>query len=342
MFQTGDEQRRIVASRAASLRDGSSMTADIARNRGRLLPALVVLFAGCAGIPDEIRALPNPDVVVELIDTPFYPQKRYQCGPAALATALAASDADVNLERLVDKVYIPGRRGSLRVELIAATRTEGRLPFVLDPSLSAILAELEAGRPVVVLQNLGVSIIPRWHYAVVVGIDARQGRVVLRSGTVERRITPIDVFLRTWARGDYWALVTLRPAERPARIDRRRYFDAIVGLEQAGMAAEAARAWDAALDAWPNDPVALFGRANALLASNDPGAATDDYRRLLAIRPHAVAARNNLAMALAEQGRYDAAMAEIRVALASNDDPALQAELLDTLSDVERRRAQRD
>ena len=318
------------------------MTADNNRNLGRLLPALLVVLAGCAGIPDEVRTLPEPSVVVELVDTPFYPQERYQCGPAALATILAASDATVDLEQLVDKVYIPGRLGSLQVELFAATRTEGRLPYLLDPSLTAILAELEAGRPVVVLQNLGVTMIPRWHYAVVVGIDGRKDEVVLRSGTVERRVTATDVFLRTWSRSDYWAFVALRPGERPANVDRKRYFDAIVGLEQAGMPTAAAEAWAAALEAWPDDAVALFGRANALLASNHPAAAADVYRRLLTVRPRAVVARNNLAMALAEQGDFDAALVEIRAALASNDDPALSDELLDTLRDVERRRSRRD
>ena len=121
-----------------------------------------------------------------------------------------------------------------------------------------------------------------------------------------------------------------------ANVDRRRYFDAIVGLEQAGMAARAAEAWGTALRAWPNDPVALFGRANALLAANEPARAEAAYRQLLGLKPGAVAARNNLAMALARQGEYDAALAEIRNARATNDNPALDDELDDTLRDIER------
>ena len=105
-------------------------------------------------------------------------------------------------------------------ELLAAARTEGRLPYTVDGTLEAIWQELEVGRPVLVLQNLGVAAIPRWHYAVVVGIDAERGQVILRSGTDERRITPTGAFLHTWRRGGYWGMVVLDPGELPASVDR--------------------------------------------------------------------------------------------------------------------------
>lgn len=305
----------------------------------RLLPALLVLVTGCASIPPSVSELPSPAGSVELEDTPFYPQERYQCGPAALATVLAQSGAAVSPENLVDKVYLPGRQGSLQYELLAATRTEGRLPYVIDGRLAAVWRELAAGRPVLVLQNLGVAAIPRWHYAVVVGIDTERGEVVLRSGTDRRRVTRAKTFLRTWQRGDYWGMVALAPDELPVAADRSRYFEAIVALEQAGQSEAAAIAWDAALRNWPGDTVALFGRANALFALRDYRAAEDAYRDLLERDGAAVAARNNLALALAEQGRYDAALQEIGIALSETDDSALEQELTDTEATIQRRKA---
>ena len=306
--------------------------------KGRLLPALLFFswLAGCAGIPDAARRIPDAVQSVELAGTPFYPQERYQCGPAALTTVLNASGADVDLDDIVDKVYIPGRQGSLAIELVAATRTSGRLPYPLEPTFAAVLAELDAGRPVLVLQNLGVSMIPRWHYAVVVGFDTASDRVILRSGVDKRRLTPTDVFLRTWSRGDFWALAVLEPGELPAEPDRHRYFRAVAGLEDVGRPVLAAAAWGAALERWPGDPVALFGRANSLLAADDFVAAEQAYRELLATRPETAAARNNLALALAHQGRYDEALREIRTAIDSNDDDALATELDGTLRDIER------
>jgi len=303
------------------------------------LPALFIWVAGCASVPPSVSELPATGSAIELEDTPFYPQERYQCGPAALTTVLVQSGVPASLEDIVDKVYLPGRQGSLQLELLAATRTEGRLPYVIDGTLAAIWRELDMGRPVLVLQNLGVAAIPRWHYAVVVGINAERGVVALRSGTDRRRVTRDRTFLRTWQRGGYWGMVALAPDELPATADRSRYFEAIAALEQTGRAEEAAVAWQTALGNWPGDTVALFGLANALFALRDYRAAEEAYRDLLERDGGAVVARNNLALALAEQGRYDAALQEIGVALSQSRDAALERELRDTEATIQRRKA---
>jgi tetratricopeptide (TPR) repeat protein len=297
------------------------------------------VLAGCAPIPPIVSDLPVSAAAIELDDTPFYPQERYQCGPAALTTVLTKSGVEVSLDDIVDKVYLPGRQGSLQVELLAAARTEGRLPYVIDGTLEAIWKELAAGRPVLVLQNLGVAGIPRWHYAVVVGIDAERGEIVLRSGTDRRRITRVSTYLQTWRRGGYWGMVALAPDELPAAVDRSRYFAAIAALEQAGRAEEAAIGWQTALREWPGDSVALFGLANARFAMQDFDVAVTAYRELLELDPGLSAARNNLALALLERGEYGAAMAEIEFALSGDPDPALEQELRDTEASIRRRRA---
>ena len=293
------------------------------------MPALLLLLGGCAPIPEAVLELPAGPAL-ELDRTPFYPQERYQCGPAALTTVLTTSGAVVALDDIVDKVYLPERKGSLQVELLAATRTEGRLPYVIDGTLSAIRNELEAGRPVVVLQNLGVAAIPRWHYAVVVGINADRSEVILRSGTDRRRITSVRTFLHTWRRGEYWAMVVLRPDELPAEVNRERYFSAIAALEQTGRLDEAALAWRTAEDRWPENPVALFGLGNTEGALGNFAVAEKIYRALLEQDGSLLVARNNLALVLAEQGEFEAAIGEIEATLEMNDDPALESELRDT------------
>lgn len=241
-------------------------------------------------------------------------------------TVLQASGADVSLQELVDKVYIPVRKGSLQVEMLAATRTSGRIPYRLDGTLAALLAELQAGRPIVVLQNLGVTAFPRWHFAVVIGIDADGQDVILRSGTDERRVTPFRTFLHTWRRSDYWAFVALQPGELPPRVDRRRYLAAIAGFEQAGNPGRAMAAWAGALERWPGDQVALFGYANALYANGSWDDAARAYESLLALNSDLAVARNNLAMALLRLGRPDQALVQIDAALRDVEDPQLRAE----------------
>ena len=299
------------------------------RLMSRLTPALFFLCAACAPVPESVSNLPESSFI-ELDQTPFFPQEQYQCGPAALTTVLAMSGADVRLDDIVDKVYLPGRDGSLQLELIAATRTSGRLPYVIDGTMAAMRKELWAGRPVLILQNLGVSTIPRWHYAVVVGIDSGRDEVILRSGTDRRRIMELDTCLRTWRRGEYWAMVVLRPDELPATVDRKRYFAAISALEEAGQLESAGQAWQTAGIYWPDDKLVQFGSANVSLALGDYEAAEQKYRALLQDDASLVAARNNLALALAEQRRFDEASKEIERALANNEDPAIEAELRDT------------
>lgn len=304
--------------------------------QGRLLPALFIFLAGCASTPPHVSHVPAGQAPVELVDAPFFPQERYQCGPAALATALASSGLGVDLGNLVDRVYLPGKQGSLQVEMLAATRTAGRIPYVVDGTLQALMNQLADGRPVVVLQNLGVAAIPKWHYAVVVGIDPARKHVVLRSGTDRRRVTRIPTFLRTWRRGEYWAFVVVRPDELPADTDRHRYLTSVADFERVGRDADVAIAWQTALSAWPDDPVALFGLGNARLAAGDNEMAEGLFRAILEQRPGTVAARNNLAMALARQARFDEARSEIAAALDINDDPVLGKELEDTAALVER------
>src|SRR5690606_38933349 len=104
---------------------------------------------------------------------------------------------------------------SLQAELLAATRRHGFVPYRLEPDPLALFAEVESGKPVLVMQNLGLPRFPVWHYAVVVGFDPEQERVLLRSGTERRRAEPLGRFLRSWQRAEQWAFVAAAPARPP-------------------------------------------------------------------------------------------------------------------------------
>jgi hypothetical protein len=281
-------------------------------------------------VPPDVAEIEAGGAAIELTETPFFPQERYQCGPAALATAISSSGVAVDLRELVDRVYLPDRQGSLQVEMLAATRSAGRIPYVIDGTLQVLWNELAAGRPIVVLQNLGVAAIPKWHFAVVVGLDSNRKEVVLRSGIEQRRVTSLATFLRTWGRGDYWGFVVLRPEELPTAVDRQRYLSAVAVLEKAGRNAEAMVAWNTALEKWPGNPVALFGLGNIALTAGNNLEAEEYFRMLLRGDAKSVVARNNLAIALARQARYEEAAREISIALENTDEPALAKELLDT------------
>ncbi len=294
-----------------------------------LLALLLASLAGCAAQPgfDERTS-------VELAETPFFPQTRYQCGPAALATVLNARGVNITPDALSPTVYTPGRKGSLQQDLIGATRAAGRLPYRLEPTVDALFDELEQGRPVLVLQNLGVSWFPRWHYAVVVGFDADQRRVVLRSGTDRRRLMRIDAFINTWKRSENWALTVLAPGEFPATVGQQRYFSAVAALESVGQTESALEFWRAAAGRWPEAAVPLLGIANSLMGSGDYDAALAAFQQLEAEQQYPSVVSNNLALVRAHRGEYELALQRIDAEIAAPASPDLLPVLKETREDI--------
>lgn len=251
----------------------------------------------------------------ELTQVPFHPQEDYQCGPAALATVLQYAGADRTPEQLVDQVYIPQRQGSLQPEMLAATRRAALLPYRLTPSAQALLAEVAAGRPVLVLQNLRWDWMPQWHYAVVVGYDLSAGTVVLRSGTERRLVMPVGEFDRSWRRAERWAFVALAPEVLPAQPREADYVAAAAALERV-VPASGQRAYETALAAWPKNLFARIAMGNAAYRQGRLPAALAAYRQATVDHPDAADAWNNLAQVLHELRQPQPALAAAQRAVA--------------------------
>lgn len=312
---------------------GTSQLVDCSKRAAHASALFVVwILAGCSTMPPSVSTYGSAPSPLELVETPFYSQQRFQCGPAALMTVLTASGVETTLDDMSQQVYLPAREGSLQSEILAASRAAERVPYVLAPKLSSITGELATGRPVLVLLNLGVSWSPRWHYAVVVGADADRDQIILRSGTDERRVMRTPVFLRTWQRSNFWAISILKPGELPVNADRSRYIEAVAGAEQTGHTLTARDAWQAGLSQWPDDSVFLFGLANTQYALGNFTEAEQLYLVMLRNDAASLTARNNLAMTLAAQGRDREALEQIDTALNLATDSPLLKELLDTQS----------
>lgn len=287
------------------------------------------MLCGCA-TPGQFVNTRN---LAELSNVPFFPQTEFDCGPAALATVLGASGVDVTPASLIPQVYTAGLEGSLQVELIAATRREGRLPILIRPTTDALFELVASGYPVLILQNLRLRRSPRWHYAVVVGFDAEPSRVILRSGVEPQKRLRAQRFAMSWALAGNWGFVVARPGEIPAGVDADSYMRAVVESERSLGEADVDSAYEAAMRYWPDEPIVLFLAAGNAFNRLRLDEAASLYRRVLTIESDHVAARNNLANVLLDQGCYAAAEAEARRALAGEPSGgAFREAILDTLA----------
>ena len=283
---------------------------------------LCVLLQGCATVmpqTTELRDRWPKDVPeqVEIADAPFFPQRDYECGPAALATALAHFRIPVTADDLVSQVYIPARKGSVQAEMLAAPRRYGMVSYALAPRFDDLLREVADGTPVVVLQNYGAGPFQFWHYATAVGYDAHVGSLTMRSGTWRRWWMPLAMFEYTWKKSAYWAMIVMPPDRMPATADPARYLQAIVALEQAGQPRAAATAYTTYLKRWPDEIGASVGLANAHYALGELAQTERVLRQALEKHPESVIAMNNLAQTLSDAGRGTEALEVIDRAAAA-------------------------
>lgn len=279
------------------------------RRRASLLLIAILIVSGCATqtrqLDAETYGLPP---VQELSGTPFFPQEQHQCGPAALATVLVAAGYTADPRELAAQVYVPAREGALQPEMLAAARRQGALALPSANTLAGLFSEVASGTPVVVLQNLGLAIAPRWHYAVVVGFDLARREVVLRSGIREREVMAISTFEHTWARSGYWSMAVFRPGRLPVAAERTTLEKALAALEKFAVPADLLAWYEQAQYHWPESLVFMIGLGNAAFADDQLAQAEQAFRAASERFPQSAVALNNLATVLQHRGRLDEAL----------------------------------
>lgn len=282
-----------------------------------LLACGLALLGACAS-PQvaslQQRQPANLAMQASIANVPFYPQEEYQCGPAALAMAATAAGVPLAPEELVEYVYLPARQGSLQQEMLATGRRYGLLAYQIQPDIESLLREIEAGHPVIVLQNLGLQSMPRWHYAVAIGFDRERNQIIMHSGLDERMEMSLYTFEHTWARSGHWGMLVLQPDRLPATAQADRFVSAAAALEHTQPQA-AQIAYRTALKTWPDHPTAWLGVGNTAYNKGEIDTALEAYQTLVALHPDFADGWNNLAQVLFEKGRLDEASSAIARAI---------------------------
>jgi len=280
---------------------------------------LVGALAGCSllpTVPQELQNTVQTQAAIELKDVPFFAQQEFFCGPSTLAMVLNHSGEKTTPEALAELVYLPGRQGTLQLEMLAAPRRLGYLSYQIAPKLPALFDALNAGAPVVVLLNLSLPMAPMWHYAVVVGYEPESKNLILRSGTTERDLIPMATFLKLWERSGNWGFTVVRPADvPPSYVAAQNYLNSTVALERSNPE-KAGLAYQQGARTWPQEPWFHFGLGNLAFNAGNYVEAEQSYRKAVGVYPDLADAWNNLAEALIKLDRKSEARVAINKAIA--------------------------
>lgn len=280
-----------------------SLTALKKAKKGVFFISLICLTA-CTSIPTQETSRRYAHLAPQhtLQDIPYFPQIEDQCGPASLATLLVMRGIDVSPEQLRGKIYIPDKQGAVTTEIVARARQYGLLAYVLVPTLSDVLAEINAGNPVLVMQNLAFNWMPRWHFSVAIAYNLEKQTISLRSGNEVQHEVGFDLFEKTWRRAHSWAMVIVPADQLPATATETRMVGAANALEQVGEIVPALSAYKALLAAWPDNAMAKFGAGNSAYALGHYDEAEQFFLSYLDSQAEASAGWNNLAYAYLKRG----------------------------------------
>ncbi|MFN4266419.1 MAG: PA2778 family cysteine peptidase [Aquabacterium sp.] len=216
-------------------------------------------------------------------------------------------------DRIVGQVYTPGRHGSLQLDMLAAPRRFGLVSYPVPPSLTSLLQLNAEGHSPVVLLNLGLDWLPRWHYALVVGHDLIERDIILTSGTQALQRMPLHTFELMWSRAGQWGMVVSAPDKIPLAIQAAEAEKAALSFERVNPPASAAQAWKALNRRWPDRLLPRLGLSHAYMQDQHWTLAKDTLLETTAKFDSAVA-WNNLAQVWLSLGDAPRALAAIEKA----------------------------
>jgi tetratricopeptide (TPR) repeat protein len=280
------------------------------------LAFIILLFSsGCSPWhADKLSLTIDEPEEIFLEEVPFFKQGTYQCGPSSLAMVLAWSGLELAPDDLTDDVYTAELHGSLQPSLISAARQYGRVAYPIQ-GIKELFAELNAGHPVIVLQNLGLNWYPIWHYAVVIGYADNGRTIILHTGIKKAERISIRVFEHTWSHSDYWGLLILPSDELPATATEEKYLNAVAGLERTRQFEAAVSGYKSAIIRWPKGLAAWMGLGNSFYAQGDLSSAAAAFKQAFKLHPSNGMPLNNLSQVLWEQGEKEQAFQTISFAI---------------------------
>lgn len=259
---------------------------------------LSLLFTGCASRGEKLRAkheLPSS----KIINVPFVSQEKYHCAPASVAMVTSHLEQEVPLQTLNEMLYTPDQKGTFQNDVIASVRRLGLIAVPVT-RMKTLLQEITNDHPVLIFQNLGLSWLPKWHYALAVGYDLKESTIVLHTGNEKNYPMKISTFERIWNRVDNWGLLIIKPGTIPESASENDMIKATAGLELAKQNEAARISYEQIIKKWPDSFGAQLGLGSYFYEKDDYKKSVFHFKKATELNPESGGAWNNYALALKE------------------------------------------
>ncbi len=139
---------------------------------------------------------------------PFFPQEKYQCGPASLAGVLNYLGHNILPDTIAEDIYSEFTKGTLNIDMVLYAQKKGFITNQLRGNIKNIKSYIDEGHPVVVMVDYGFWVYKQNHFMVIIGYN--EEGVIANSGLEEHKLIPFDEFEKIWGRAGYWTLVSYK------------------------------------------------------------------------------------------------------------------------------------
>lgn len=148
---------------------------------------------------------PKPDFYIN--NVPFFPQKRYYCGPASLAGVMNFYGASVTEEEIAKEVYSTKLSGTLSMDILIYARTKGFEASYYKGNMEDIKKYISMGKPVILFLDLGYFFYPIRHYIVATGYNDKIGYLIAHSGVEKDKIISYKEIQSAWEKTGFGTIL---------------------------------------------------------------------------------------------------------------------------------------
>lgn len=169
---------------------------------------LFILF-GCAPHAETVKQgiYNNPVSGSYIKNVSFFPQTRYYCGPASVASIMNFYGLSVTEEEIAREIYITKLNGTLPMDILRYARTKGFDGSYYKGSMDDMKKHIARGKPVIMFVDLGYFAYPLRHYIVTTGYNDEMGYLIAHSGKDKDKVFSYKEIQTAWEKTGFGTIL---------------------------------------------------------------------------------------------------------------------------------------